>query len=102
MLIWRDCWSMSIRVTDERLAHVLEHPEMAGQQAALAETLAEPHQVVQSRSDEDVRLYHRLCDDSPVGAKYLCVVVKWRSDDPFLVTAYFTDRVKQGTRLWPM
>jgi hypothetical protein len=36
-----------------------------------------------------------------VGGKHLCVVVKVRQDDAFVVTAYLTDRVKKGTVLWP-
>jgi hypothetical protein len=64
------------------------------------ETLAEPDVVIQSRSDPDVRLYHRLYQTSAVGAKHLCVVVKLRVEDAFLVTAYFTDRPKRGEILW--
>jgi hypothetical protein len=36
-----------------------------------------------------------------VGGKYLCVVVKVREVDAFVVTAYLTDRVKKGNLLWP-
>ena len=101
MPVWPDCWGVRIRVTEERLAHVLEHPEMVGEEAHIAETLAQPVVVIQSGSDPDVRLYHRLYSASAVGQKYLCAVVKWRSDDAFLITAYFTDRPKRGVVLWP-
>lgn len=57
--------------------------------------------VIQSRSDSEVRLYHRLYRSNTVGEKHLCVVVKWRRDDPFLITAFFTDRPKRGAVLWP-
>ena len=101
MPTWRDCWGTDIRVTQERLEHVLEHPEMAGEQGRMIQTLVEPDQVIQSLSDPDVRLYHRFYGTSRVGAKHLCVVVKWRAEDAFLVTAYFTDRPKRGRVLWP-
>jgi hypothetical protein len=35
-----------------------------------------------------------------VGDKYLCVVVKEGAADAFIVTAYLTDKVKKGERLW--
>ncbi len=73
---------------------------MVGEEQHIAETLAEPDVVIQSRSDPEVRLYHKLYDHPLVGAKYLCAVVKWRDDDAFLITAFFTDRPKRGPVLW--
>jgi hypothetical protein len=98
---WTDCWGARIRITDERMRHALEHPEMRGQETHVEETLAAPEAVVQSRSDPDVRLYYRVYETEEVGRKYLCAVVKWRTDDPFLITAHFTDRMKRGSHLWP-
>ena len=63
--------------------------------------LLHPEQVVQSRADEDARLYYRYFFGTPVGDKYLCVVVKTRAQDAFVLTAYYTDTIKQGERLWP-
>lgn len=75
---------------------------MVRQEDHIAETLREPDIVVQSQSDPEVRLYHRRYATSLVGEKHLCVVVKWREDDPFLITSFFTDRPKRGSVLWPM
>jgi len=36
-----------------------------------------------------------------VGDKHLCVVVKMSEVDAFVLTAYLTDGVKRGWRLWP-
>jgi len=75
--IWTDCWAVSIRVTDERLAHLTgEHPEMVREEQHIAETLAEPDVVIQSESDPEVRLYHRLYSVPLLGEKHLCAVVK--------------------------
>ena len=35
---------LSIRLTDERLAHILQHPEMVGLESAIEETLSRPEQ----------------------------------------------------------
>jgi hypothetical protein len=52
----RDCFGRSVRLTDERLAHILEHPEMAGMEDELARVLQSPSEVRLSGSDDDVRL----------------------------------------------
>ena len=98
---WRDCWGVPIRVTDERLRHLVEeHPEMVGEEERIAETLLAPEVVVQSESDSEVRLYHRLYKHPIIGEKHLCAVVKWHEEDRFLLTAHFTDKVKRGAVLW--
>jgi hypothetical protein len=73
---------------------------MAGMEAAVKEALAGPDSVVESNSDPTVRLYYRRFPETAVGDKFLCVVVKVIEDDAFTITAYLTDKVKQGRILW--
>jgi hypothetical protein len=40
--VLNDYEGRSIRLTDERLAHILEHPEMVGLEAAIEETVEAP------------------------------------------------------------
>jgi hypothetical protein len=91
----------SIRLTDERLAHILEHPEMVGMEAAIEETLVAPEAVIGSFSDERAHLYYRFYVGTRVGDKYVCVVVKIASNDAFVLTVYLTDKIKKGTQIWP-
>ena len=44
-----DCFGHSVRLTDERLAHILEHPEMQSMAAAIERVLREPQHVRRSR-----------------------------------------------------
>jgi|SRR5882672_5470090 len=92
---------LAIRLTDERLAHILEHSEMIGYAHALEETLAKPERVIESLSDLQARLYYRFYVGTRVGDKYVCVVVKIIGNDAFILTAYFTNKVKRGVQLWP-
>ncbi|QOI41700.1 hypothetical protein Lepto782_05170 [Leptospira interrogans serovar Canicola] len=46
------------------------------------------------------KLFYKYFADTLVGDKYLCVVIKNGIDDLFLVTAYFTDKVKEGKVLY--
>jgi molybdopterin synthase catalytic subunit len=97
----RDLDGLAIRLTDERLAHILEHPEMAGLERNIEETLAQPQSVVESFADPSARLYYRFYLGTKVGDKYLCVVVKISGADAFVLTAYLTDRIKRGVPIWP-
>lgn len=97
----KDYQGRLVRLTAERLAHILEHPEMANLEAALAETLEQPTLVVQSRSDPTAELNYRYYLGTRVGDKWLCVVVKFAAEDAFVLTAYLTDKPKKGEQLWP-
>ena len=70
MKILKDYQGRSVRLTDERLAHILEHPEMANLESALAETLEHPTLVVQSRSDLAAELSYRYYLGTRVGDKW--------------------------------
>ncbi len=89
-----------IRLTDERLEHILEHPEMKEMSRSIEETRANPERVIQSISDPEARLYYRFYIGTMVGDKYLCAVVKIKQDDAFIITAYLTDNVKRGEAIW--
>ena len=101
MINMRDCFGFGVRLTVERQAHILQHPEMAGLEEAIADTLEAPKEVRLSRSDTAIRLFYQYYENTPVGAKWLCVVVKYLAADAFVVTAYLTDKLKAGDILWP-
>lgn len=100
MQVLADHWGLAVRLSEERLAHIFDHPEMAGLDAAISETLKDPALVIQSISDEASRLYYRFYSGTRVGDKFLCVVAKVTVGDAFVLTAYLTDKPKRGTILW--
>jgi hypothetical protein len=73
---------------------------MAGQETKIEETVVSPDIVIESRQDPSVRLYHKLYEETTVSWKYMLVAVKVLTDDEFVITAFFTDREKQGIRIW--
>jgi len=95
-----DYQDRSVRLTDERWAHILDHPEMVGQRERLIETLVEPDIVITTVLDETVLAYHRLYEVTPVTRKYLVVIVKSAPEDAFVLTAYYTSRLKKGQIEW--
>lgn len=98
----QDCFGHSVRLTDERLAHILEHPEMKDMGGDLERVLRQPELVRRSRSDAAVRLFYEFYAQTIGGGKWLCVVVKYAEKDAFVVTAYLTDKPKAGEDLWPI
>lgn len=101
MKLLRDCFGHAVRLTDERLAHILEHIEMQGMAAEIERVLRNPKLVRRSLTDEAVRLFYEFYAETIVGGKWLCVVVKYIENDAFVVTAYLTDKPKAGENLWP-
>ena len=84
-----------VRLTDERLRHILRrHPEMAFQLHRFAETLARPDAVSPSKSSPAVKLYYRLHPDLRGRNRYLCLVVKWRTDYSAILTGYLSRSIK--------
>lgn len=100
-ILYADHRGRKIRLTDERRDHILEHPEMATQIDRIGETLTSPERIIATHLDENVHVYHRYYDKTPVTSKYLHVAVKITPDDAFIVTAYFSNRIKRGVEIWP-
>ena len=88
-----------VSVTRERwnLITTVKHPVMAGREEVVRTTLENPEQIRQSRSDPEVLLFYRAERSS----RWVCAVAKRAADQGFLITAYPTDAIKEGTQLWP-
>jgi hypothetical protein len=56
----KDCLGNSVRLTGERLAHILEHPEMKGMGPEIERVLRQPQLVRRSRTDAAVRLFYEF------------------------------------------
>lgn len=74
----------------------IKHPVMAGRAADVEATLENPEQVRQSRGDPAVYLFYK----SERLGRWVCGVVKRLDAEGFLITAYPTDAIKAGERIW--
>ena len=84
-----------VRLTDERLRHILKrHPEMAYQMHRFAETLAKPDAVRASKSSPTVFLYYRLYPDLHGRSRYVSLVVKRGEEHSFILTGYLDRKIK--------
>jgi hypothetical protein len=101
MVLLQDCFGNSVKLTSERVLHILEHPEMLGMEPEIRNTLRDPKMVRKSRTDESVSLFYRFYSRTVLSGKWLCVVVKYRDSDAFVITAYLTNEPKSGEEIWP-
>ena len=61
MQVFKDYQERSVKLTDERVAHILEgHAELTGFESAIGETIEEPDSVVQSNTNPNARLYYTM------------------------------------------
>jgi hypothetical protein len=65
MKVIQDCFGQSVRLTDERLAHILEHAELAGMEDELERVVRVLSEVRRSCSDDDVRLFYEFYAQTP-------------------------------------
>jgi hypothetical protein len=72
----------------------MKHPVMKGKEDMVEAALQFPDEIRQSRTDKDVFLYYKHFD------KLYCVVVRHIGVEGFLITAYPTDKVKEGDSIW--
>ena len=57
MQILQNCFGKTVRLTEERLEHIREHPEMVGLESEISKVLASPEFVVESQTDTGVKLF---------------------------------------------
>jgi len=71
-----------------------KHPVMKSKEDIVKSVLQMPDEIRQSKTDKDVFLYYKQYD------KLYCVVVRHAGTEGFLITAYPTDKVKEGDVIW--
>lgn len=88
-----------VRVTKVRweLIATVKHPVMAGREQSVRLALENPDEVRQSRGDPEVLLFYK----AEAAKRWVCAVAKQADGQAFLVTAYPTDAIKEGIRIWP-
>jgi hypothetical protein len=100
-ILWEVSTPLGFRVRVTRayweVIITIKHPVMAERQADVQVALASPDEIRQSKSDADVLLFYKR-----TGAhRWVCAVARRLNSDGFLITAYPTDVVKEGERIWP-
>jgi hypothetical protein len=88
VIVSRERWELITNV---------KHPVMAGRTNLLKAALESADEARQSRTDPRVLLFYKAETDR----RWTCAVVRRTNGEGFLVTAYPTDAIKEGVRVWP-
>jgi len=72
-----------------------KHPAIKGKEGEVKITLKHPDQVRVSKIDQNIFLYYKKFE-----RKYLCVVTRHQNNRGFIVTAYYTEKIKEGELIW--
>jgi len=90
-----------IVLTKRQYDHVRRrHPEVTGEIEEIKTTLVSPQVVRRSMYYEKDWLFYRFFKGTPVSEKYLMVAARILNNEGFVVTSYFTDKVKMGEEIW--
>ena len=75
----------------------VKHPVMAGHEKEIISALENPEEIRRSKSDSTVYLFYK----TQRKGRWVCAVSKKLNGDGFLITAYPTNMIKAGERIWP-
>jgi hypothetical protein len=100
-ILWetRTPLGFTVRVTPGywRIITTIKYPVMAGREMEVRAALETPEQIRRSQSDPTVYLFYRGCRPR----RWVCAVCKQTGSSGFLITAYPTDAIKEGLKIWP-
>jgi hypothetical protein len=85
-----------VRTTKEYWDYIvnIKHRPMKNKENIVKETLLNPDEIYRSKIDQNIHLYYKLFD------RIYCAIVKHMGKKGFLITAYPTDKIKEGERIW--
>lgn len=73
----------------------IKHPTLKGRESEVKRVLCDPDEIRVSKRDRTVLLFYRKIEK-----RHLCVVVRFLKNKGFIITAYWTDRIKEGNLRW--
>lgn len=80
-----------IHLSCERWSHIQKHAKMSDQIETIKETLESPLVITSFEYDDHVYFYYRYYKDKRM---YLFVSVKYLNGDGFIITSFYTDKIK--------
>ncbi|MFH0791040.1 MAG: DUF4258 domain-containing protein [Candidatus Omnitrophota bacterium] len=73
----------------------IKHPALKGKEVQVKKVLSNPDEIRVSKKDKTVLLFYKS-----IGKYYLCVVIKILKKRAFIITAYKTEKIKEGELKW--
>lgn len=82
----RGYWNIIIQV---------KHPSVKGKEKNVKDTLSLPDEIRVSKRDKDVYLFYKKYRN-----KFLCVVSRIHRKSGYIITSYYTEKIKEGELKW--
>ncbi|AMW30601.1 hypothetical protein [Arthrospira platensis] len=76
---------------------LIKHPDITHFETEIQQTLNQPDAIHQSQRDINVLLFYRTIK----AQRWLVAVARRLNGEGYLITAYQTDAIKNGAKLWP-
>lgn len=73
----------------------IKHHSVSGKENLVKQTLANPHEIRISKKDKSVYLFYRKYRD-----KFLCVIARISKKEGYIITVYYTKKIKEGELKW--
>lgn len=73
----------------------IKHPTIKDRESEVKQTIGNPDEIRVSKKDKAVLLFYKMFE-----RRYLCVVVRFFKKRGFIVTAYWTRKIKEGELKW--
>lgn len=89
---------VSIYTTKEYWQRIIteKHPSIAKYVDQVKSTLEDPDQICKSKQDPRVHLYYKN-----IGKLFVCIVADHVTvNEGYIITAYLTDRIKEGEQIY--
>ncbi len=89
--------NFTVRTSEDYWQRLLiKHPDMEALEDLIQLALSAPDEVRRSSRDADVLLFYRVRREE----RWVVAVARRLNGDGFLITAYQTDAIKEGERVW--
>ena len=88
VMVSRTYWQVIINI---------KHPIMTGHEKVVKAALEHPEEIRRSKTDTSVYLFYI----TQRKGRWVCAVSKKLNGEGFLITAYPTDVIKAGEKIWP-
>ena len=73
----------------------IKHPEVTDKLALIKSVLKMPDLITKSKTDGNILLFYKK-----ISNYWLCVVTRSSNIEGFIITAYITDKIKEGEKIW--
>lgn len=87
-------WVSATKTYWNIITHI-KHPTVKGKEAEVKSALSDPDEIRVSKKDKSVLLFYKK-----TGKRYLCVVTRFLKKRGFIVTVYWTEKIKEGETQW--